>query len=74
MSNNAVKEYVSLAKAEIVRQFGINREFDLMMFERWPHHVHYRGRGTPYYCPPDKFGFFKPTSPSHCDWIVPGTM
>jgi len=50
------------------------REFFALMTERWPHYVHYRGKGKPNYCPPDTFGFLGKPGPSDCDWIVPGTL
>jgi len=49
-------------------------QFFALMFERWPHYVHYRGRGKPVHCPPDTFGFIGKPSLTACDWIVPGTL
>lgn len=50
-----------------------HNEFIEMMLERWPHWVHYRGRGSPRHCPPDTFGFIGKPSLTACDWMVPGT-
>lgn len=41
--------------------------------DRWPHYVHYRGKGAPVHCAPDRFFFVSDSGPSDCDWIVPGT-
>ncbi len=54
-------------------RFLSHGEFFEMMFEPWPHYVHYRGRGRPVHCPPDTFGFIGKPGPTHCDWMVPGT-
>lgn len=51
-----------------------HNELISMMLERWPHFVHYRGRGKPHHCPPDTFGFVGKPSLTACDWIVPGTL
>jgi hypothetical protein len=38
----------------------------------WPHLVHYQ-KNRVIYVPPDEFLCWKPTKPSDCTWIVPGT-
>ncbi len=48
--------------------------FVSLMLERWPHYVHYHGRGKPHYCPPDQYGFMQKRGVTDCDWIVPGTL
>lgn len=63
----------AMLQADWGRLLGHNEIFSLI-FERWPHYVHYRGRGKPIHCPPDTFGFIGKPGPSHCDWIVPGTL
>lgn len=45
-----------------------------MLFERWPHYVHYRGRGTAVHCPPTEYGMLGKHALTSCDWIVPGTL
>lgn len=63
----------AMMQADMGRKLFHN-EFFKLMYEPWPHYVHYRGRGKPCYCPPDTFGFIGRDGPSHCDWIVPGTL
>lgn len=63
----------AMTQADIGRLLD-HSEFFSLMFERWPHYVHYRGRHKPVHCPPDTFGFIGKPGPSHCDWIVPGTL
>lgn len=63
----------AMKQADIGRLLS-GREFWTLLSERWPHYVHYRGRGKPQHCPPDTFGFIGKPGPSHCDWIVPGTL
>lgn len=62
----------AMQQADIGRLLN-HSEFFSLMFEPWPHWVHYRGRGAPTYCPPDTFGFFAKSGLTHSDWMVPGT-
>ncbi len=38
----------------------------------WPHLVHYQ-KNRVIYVPPSEFLMWRPTGPSDCTWIVPGT-
>lgn len=67
---NLVMEQADTGRAFLTSE----RRFLSLITERWPHYVHYRGRGKPVHCPPDTFGFIGKDGPSHCDWIVPGTL
>lgn len=41
--------------------------------EAWPHFVHYQKHRV-IYVPPDEFLTWRPSRPSDCIWIVPGTL
>lgn len=62
----------AMRQADMGRQLYTTELFEMMQ-ERWPHWVHYRGNGSPVYCPPDTFGFMGVDGPSHCDWMIPGS-
>lgn len=71
-SGRAMLLNAAMRQADLGRHL-MHSEFLKLMMEPWPHYVHYRGR-KPNYCPPDTFGFLGQDGPSHCDWIVPGTL
>jgi hypothetical protein len=60
----------ALQQTDVMRLLSHNELLSLM-FERWPHWVHYRGRGKPVHCPPDTFGFIGKPGLTDCDWMIP---
>ena len=51
----------------------LHNEFFAMMFEPWPHWIHYRAPRKPHHCSPESFGFIGKHGATDCDWMVPGT-
>ncbi len=69
----AVLINAAMESADLGYLVSNKRLIDLIL-ERWPHCVHYYGKGKPRYCPPDQFGFWQKRGVTDCDWIVPGTL